>query len=188
MKKLLVGLLAITTASAALADGHAHNMVRFTNADNAANTRSFDVSFDTTTADNGADGTDVASNNLALNYARAFGQWQAGLTYKSNSPENSGASTTIGLSGYYNMEEDLLNTCYFAFHYDMMTAANDDKTNTISLEYGHRWLVGSAWGMNLTFAPSVVLSQATTTYDNDALEDQVMTSVGWNWAKFDVLF
>jgi hypothetical protein len=153
-----------------------------------ANTsRSFDVSFDTTKEVAGQKDDETANNHVALNYARAFGQWQAGLTFE-NTATSAGDDQTIGLSGYYNMEADLLNTCYVAFHYDMMTASSDDKTTTMSLEYGHRWAVGSAWGLNLTFAPSVAISQAVTAYDNSALEDQTMTSLAWNWAKFDVLF
>ena len=185
MKKLLVAIVALASVSAFAGTD---NMVRFTNMDNANNTRSFDVSFDTTTAKDGTKDNDTASNHVALNYARAFGQWQVGLTYK-NEATASGDDNTIGLSAYYNMEADLLNTCYVAFHYDMMKANNDDKTNTMTLEYGHRWAIGSAWGLNLTFAPSVALAQATTEYDDSSIdEDQVKTSLAWNWAKFDVLF
>lgn len=184
MKKLLVAIVASSMTAAAFA-GSA-NMVRFTNFWDSAANRSFDVSFDKTDNKDGTEDAETSSNNIALNYARAFGQYQAGFTFKNNN--NNGDTQTIGLSGYYNMKEDLLNTCYVGLHYNMTTASNDDKTNTIGLEYGHRWAVGSAWGMNLTFAPSVVLSQATTQYDADNKEDETMTSLAWNWAKFDVLF
>lgn len=184
MKKLLVGLLALSTVSAFAGSA---NMVRFSNMTDANTDRSFDVSFDTTENAAGVDDAETSSNHVALNYARAFGQWQAGLTFK-NKATSAGDDQTIGLSGYYNMEADLLNTCYVAFHYDMMTASNDDKANTMTVEYGHRWAVGSAWGLNLTFAPSVALSQSVTEYDDDSKEDQTATALAWNWAKFDVLF
>jgi hypothetical protein len=184
MKNLLVGLLALSSATAFAGST---NMVRFTNMTDANTSRSFDVSFDTTKEANGVEDAESANNHIALNYARAFGQFQAGLTFD-NKATAAGDDQTIGLSGYYNMGADLLNTCYVAFHYDMMTANNDDKTNTMTLEYGHRWAVGSAWGLNLTFAPSVALSQAVTAYDADSKEDQTHTALAWNWAKFDVLF
>ncbi len=184
MKKLLTAVLALTAATTFAAN---ENMVRFTNPWDSVENRSFDVSFGTTESENGVDEADTATNNIALNYARAFGQWQVGLTYK-NYTDSTGDDVTIGLSGYYNMESDLTNTCYFGLHYTTMTEANDDVTNSIGLEYGHRWNVGSAWGMTLTYAPSVVFTQATTEYDADNTEDQVATGLAWNWVKFDVLF
>lgn len=185
MKKLVMALVAMTMTASAFAAGE--NMVRFYGWDSGARSNSVDVAFDTTTNTDGTEDADSSSNNFAVNYARAFGQWQVGITYKSDADSN-GIDNTIGLSGYYNLESDLMNTCYFAFHYDMMTASNDDKTNTMTLEYGHRWLVGSAWGLNLTYAPSVAISQAVTAYDNDALEDETEVALGWNFLKFDVLF
>ena len=163
MKKLLVALIAITTSSVFAAND---NMVRFTNIDNTNTTRSFDVSMSSDDADN-----KTTEQNIAVNYARAFGQFQVGVTYRSYAGESGGnknAGTTMGLSGYYNLESDLANTCYLALHYDMHASSKngydfggknlgeDDTASTITLEYGHRWAVGSAWGFNLTFAPSVM--------------------------------
>ncbi|MFT6632447.1 MAG: hypothetical protein ACJAS4_002410 [Bacteriovoracaceae bacterium] len=200
MKKLLVAVLALTTMSAFAGTD---NMVRFTNIDNDANTRSFDVSMSSDDADN-----KTTSQNIALNYARAFGQWQVGATYRTNSGETGtvkSAGTTIGLSGYWNAESDLGNTCYVGLHYNMHAASDgsysfnggddaigeDDTATTIALEYGHRWNVGSAWGMNLTYAPSVTYNMTSYSWDasaNDDAKGKSYTSLGWNWLKFDVLF
>ena len=199
MKKLLVGLLTLTTASAFAGSA---NMVRFTNIDNDNTTRSFDVSFDTTENASSVEDSESSSNHVALNYARAFGQFQVGLTFK-NYADADGDDRTLGLSGYYNMNSDLLNTCYVGLHYNMKTfaeatdtASNGDVYATesveIAIEAGHRWAIGSAWGFNLTYAPSVQLSTTVTSYDSDTAsdkyEDQTKNAVAWNWLKFDVLF
>ena len=61
------------------------------------------------------------------------------------------------------------------------------KTDMV-LEYGHRWAVGSAWGLNLTYAPSVAYTMSTWSFDNDDLDDVNATDLSWNFLKFDVLF
>ena len=207
MKKLLLALVAVTMSATALADGH--NMVRFYGWDGGDRTKSFDVSM----SGNDVKNSELEKQRIALNYARAFGQWQVGITYISNTETTDGKSnitvdatdanggfdnyTKTGLSVYYNTKEDLKNTCYFAFHYTMGSftsdSANSDSsktdasTTTMGLEYGHRWAIGSAWGLNLTYAPSVAYS--TTTWDIDVLTDDVVTTdLSWNFLKFDVLF
>lgn len=200
MKKLLTAVLALTAATTFAAN---ENMVRFYGWDGGDRTKSIDLSMSSADADE-----EGKETNIALNYARAFGQWQVGVTYQTNSGSTAGTAnsdfdmTTIGLSGYYNMESDLGNTCYFGLHYlthstsdggelGDLTLGEDDKASTIALEYGHRWTVGSAWGMNLTYAPSVMYSMTTVDWDADADADangESHTALAWNFLKFDVLF
>ena len=188
MKKLLTAVLALSAATTFAAN---ENMVRFQNMYGDVETRSFDVSFDTTKEEGGTKDAESATSNVALNYARAFGQWQVGVTYKNYSTAN-GADTTMGLSGYYNLNADLANTGYVALHYmmsnDATSGQDDDVTTTIAVEYGQRWAIANAWGLNLAYSPSVTVAQATTAYDADGSEDQVYTSVSWAWVNFDVMF
>ncbi len=206
MKKLLTAVLALTAATTFAAN---ENMVRMYGWDAGSRATSFDVSLD------GDDAKEAGKNDrIALNYARAFGQWQVGLTYVSHTTETTGTAdskmvgNTVGLSGYYNLAEDLGNTCYFALHYNMHSTTSvgasastydvagaslgdKDTATTIALEYGHRWTVGSAWGLNLTYAPSVAYSMTTVDYDADANKDakgEAHNSLAWNFLKFDVLF
>lgn len=200
MKKLLVALLAVSTVSVFAGTD---NMVRFTNIDNANTARSFDFSMSADDADN-----KTTAQNIALNYARAFNQFQVGVTYRSYAGESGGnknAGTTMGLSGYYNLESDLGNTCYVALHYDMHASSKngysfnggddalgeDDTATTITLEYGHRWTVGTGWGFNLTYAPSVSYMMTSYKWDvsaNDDTNGKAYSALGWNWLKFDVMF
>lgn len=207
MKKLLVAIVALTSVSV-FADHH--NMVRMYGWDNGNRASTFDVSLSSDDADEKGE-----SQRIALNYARAFGQYQVGITYISDSATTNGtadskqAGTTTGLSFYYNMEEDLKNTCYLALHYNMHASSSDtgqawnfgagdrlalgedDTATTIALEYGHRWAVGSAWGFNLTYAPSVMYSMTTISWDDSAKDDTNgtnQTDLAWNFLKFDVLF
>jgi hypothetical protein len=193
MKKLLVIAVAALMTSTAFAQKH---MVRFYGWDDGATSNSFDVSFDTTKNSGGTEDANSASNKLFLNYAYALNNtWQVGLTYKN---ENTGTNegSTIGLSAYWNKDGNLLDTCYFAFHYDMMSTAKgtyngvgeDDSGSMMTLEYGHRFNLGKAWGFNLTYSPSVALSQSTIAYDADGSEDQTTSALAWNWLKFDLLF
>lgn len=183
MRKLLVAAVAVVMTTSAFAQS---NMVRFTNFWDSTETRSFDVSFGTEKDKGGVKDANSATSNVALNYARAFGQYQVGFTYKNYNSANTNMNT-VGLSAYYNMAKDLTNTCYVGLHYDMAKNKSDDKTNTITVEYGHRFNIGSAWGMNLTYAPSLAYSQATTELDAGG-EDAVKSNLTWNWAKVDVLF
>lgn len=215
MKKLLAAVLTVATFSAIASE---HNMVRFYGWDGGDRTQSFDFSMSGNDADKAK-----ADQNIALNYARAFGQWQVGITYKSMTSTVDGDSsgsvnaqsseisydngTTTGLSVYYNSKSDLKNTCYFAFHYNMtaytadsvsftdengtatnVTTDTDASLTEMALEYGHRWAVGSAWGFNLTYAPSVAYTMGTWSFDANGVDDIATTDLSWNFLKFDVLF
>ena len=204
MKKLLVAVLALTTASAFAGTD---NMVRMYGWDGGDRAKSFDVSM------TGDDAEEAGkSSNIALNYARAFGQWQVGITYRTWSAATTGTAdsdasgTTMGLSGYYNLESDLGNTCYVALHYNMHSSGDggysfdgghqalgeDDTATSIVLEYGHRWTVGSGWGLNLAYAPSVTYTMTSYAWDADDVQDDAVgksyTDLGWNFLKFDVMF
>lgn len=205
MKKLLLAVVAMTMTASAFAAGE--NMVRLYGFDTGARAQSVDFRMASDDAEEG-----MSYQNIALNYARAFGQWQVGLTYKSASlSDNSGnesGGTTMGLSGYYNLDSDLQNTCYFALHYLTHTPtadggyaddnsglgedlAEDDTATSIVLEYGHRWSIGTGWGFNVTYAPSVMYTMNTYSFDNEAFDDSKgasETNLAWNFLKFDVMF
>ena len=205
MKKLLVAIVALASVSV-FADHH--NMVRMYGWDAGNRASTFDVSLSNDDADEKGE-----SQRIALNYARAFGQYQVGITYVSDSSTDTGSAdskqsgTTTGLSFYYNMEEDIKNTCYLALHYNMHASSSDtgktwnfggsqelgedDTATSIILEYGHRWAVGSAWGLNLTYAPSVMYNMTSYDWDvaaNDDSKGKSHNSLAWNFLKFDVLF
>ena len=219
MKNLLMVLVAMTMTVSAFADHHGHhghehprNMVRFENMHQENAARSFDVSFekrDTEKDDN--------STNIALNYARTFGQWQVGVNYRNFSGDTQTtdfgtppvtntsrvAGTTFGLSGYYNFSDNIVNTCYIALHLmrHQSTAGNyqtnfgelreHDTATTIGLEYGHRWHIGHVYGVHLIFSPSVAYSMTSFDRDNNFNDDNFgdsRTQIAWNWLKFDVMF
>lgn len=199
MKKLAIVLTLIS--SVAFAQKH---MVRM-DVDGNGSVNSIDFSM--SNKDNGT--TKSKSSNIRLNYAYTVApQWQVGITFGMNKTD-SGAATNatgteniLGLSGYYNMSEELNNTCYFGLHYTMTsvkdnftgtkstsaTLAKDDKANTITLEYGHRFNVGKLWGLHVTYSPSVAYSMETAKFDQAGKKDEKNNSLGWNWLKFDVLF
>ena len=115
MKKLLLAVVAMTMTASAFAAGE--NMGRLYGWDAGDRGRSFDFSM--ASDDSDAAGETSKEQSIVLNYARAFGQWQVGLVYQSESSETSttdNAGSSIGLSGYYNLNTDLQNTCYFALH------------------------------------------------------------------------
>ena len=192
MKKLLVVAVAALMTSTAFAQKH---MVRMYGWDSGDRASSFD--FSTTSNDKTAK---TATTNIAINYAYAITDaFQLGVTYKSYTGEEAGTDvnkTTQGLSFYYNVDKKVQDTCYLALHYNMTawgeaegtTAAKDDAQTDIILEYGHRFAVGSAWGFNLNFAPSVSYVMSTFTPDAAGQDDVATTSLAWNFLKFDVLF
>ena len=203
MKKLLLALVATTMAGSVFA--HGHNMVRMYGWDGGARNASFDFSME------GDDASEAEANQrIAINYARAFGEWQVGIVYKSvstveNSNGDETAGTTTGLSFYYNTDSDLKNTNYWGFHYLMHAASDgtynadelredlgeDDTATSIILEYGHRWAVGSGWGFHVSYAPSVMYNMSSYSYDSSANDDSqgaAETSLSWNFLKFDVMF
>lgn len=187
MKKLLVAILALSTVSA-FAQKH---MVRFTDFNGSTGFDSFNVDFSATKGAENTKDAESSKNNFNINYAYAVtSDIQVGVAYK-NETMTSGDAVTIGLSGYYNLEGKVNDTCYVAFHYDMKTEANDDASTTMGLEYGHRFALGSWKGLNLAYSPSINLSQTTSTQDEDSgatYEDEVTSALAWNFVKFDVLF
>lgn len=195
MKKILVAAIVFATTSA-FAQSH---MVRMYGWDfDGAGARSIDLSKES----NDVTGAKTDLTNIALNYAYTVApQIQVGGTYASQSGKDAGTKvgvTTTGLSAYYNMSDKLNDTCYFAFHYNMtsaseggtvngVTLAKDDKLTDMVLEYGHRFNVANAWGLNLTYAPAI--TYAMSTHAPDAGGDDVKgTKLAWNFLKFDLLF
>lgn len=193
MKKLLVVAVAAMITTSAFAQ---KSMVRMYGWDGGDRASSFDFSKYTDDRKN-AESDDM---RIAINYAYALTDaFQLGVTYDSKKETtdgdvDAGSYTKTGLSFYYNIGKKVNDTCYVALHYNMTSYADDatsgskdgDKNTDIILEYGHRFAVGSAWGLNLAFAPSVMY--AMSTYAPDAGDDVKATTLAWNFLKFDVLF
>jgi long-subunit fatty acid transport protein len=167
--------------------------------------RSLDFGYGKNDAD-----AEVKVQNIALNYAYALNdQWQVGGVYKNYKATvdgdvvaGSNGSTTMGLQAIYNFS-GLTNSNYIALGYQIQTleesdveseaGANDegdddDKTTTISLEFGHRFSLGNLWGMNFNYSPSAVLSQSTLDPAASGSDEVKTTAVTLNFVKFDVLF
>lgn len=192
MKKFLVAIIALGMTSAMAnhhgnhhhkGHGHTHSdikhMVTFGNFGDAGNSATFDLSF------NDSDTDADKSSNVALNYTYAINNsFMAGLFY-SNAKMQANKSSTIGLHGYYNLDGKAIDTCYIGLHYDMTNLSGDLDQTQISLEYGHRFNVGSWMGMHLAFSPSV--SYAVTTTETTS-GDVDSSALAWNFIKFDVLF
>lgn len=200
MKKLAIVLTLISSVAFAQ-----KSMIRFDVEGGAdSDVASFDISNsnqETSTT------TETKTTNILVNYAyNVAPHWQVGVTLGQYSTDNDGTTagkvTTTGLSGYWNMDEDLANTCFFALHYTMWkgdvdagdsvtyrgaTFEEDDSASAIALEYGHRFGLGKLWGVNVTFAPSVSYTM-TTFSDDSADEDFKTTALAWNWLNFDMLF
>ncbi|HXH74631.1 MAG TPA: hypothetical protein VNJ08_06675 [Bacteriovoracaceae bacterium] len=141
--------------------------------------------------------------DINLNYAFAITESiQVGGLYRSHLAEERGAvqastddTTTMGVQVIYNFHNKLIDTCYAALHYDMLTAkendnaGNDDfETNTLSFEYGHRFGLGKLGGLHFTYSPSATLAFANTEPGDSTLDDSSSTVVSLNFVKFDVLF
>lgn len=195
MKKLLVALVAMTMVSAAFADGHKNNMVRFDGLEqDNQNNRSFDVSFS-------SDDDDNEAQNIALNYHRAFGQWQVGISYRTYSTDDGTTNgeikgSTVGLSGHYNFDEDLTNSCFIGLHVETHEASegtymgigDEDSRQDISLEYGHRFSLGHLMGLHVTYAPAITYTMTSYDFDDDNNDLSSATDLSWNWIAFDVFF
>lgn len=201
MKKLLVVAIAAMVTTSAFAQ---KSMVRMYGWDAGSRSTSFDFSM----SGNDKDVTSATDNKkeeqrIAINYAYALTDaFQLGVTYVNDKTAYDGdvaadSYTTTGLSFYYNMDKKVNDTCYLGLHYNMTTYADDvtgasskdgDKQTDIVLEYGHRFAVGSAWGFDLAFAPSVMYAMSTYAPDADGADDVKSTDLSWNFLKFDVLF
>lgn len=150
----------------------------------------------------GTEGSDrVNQSNLALNYAYAITDtFQVGASFKKHKHEENGDvtsqgdQTTVGLQVIYNFAHKLTDTCYAALHYDMLNSKEagsaDDafKTNTLGLEYGHRFSLGTLMGLNFNYSPSATLAFAKTSPDASGADDSSTTVVSLNFVKFDLLF
>lgn len=147
-------------------------------------------------------GKNESTKRLNLNYAYAVTpSIQVGFNYKMSKKLTSGdlaaagdESTSYGLQAIYNFAGQLSDTHYVAVKYDMMKAKESDttgndgsKTNVWSLEAGHRFSMGTIWGMNFNYSPSATLALSSTEYDA-AQDDTSRTALTLNFVKFDVLF
>jgi len=197
MKKFFAIAIASLSFNA-LADHHVKHMVTlggYTTGD--AQDRALDFSYSSDDADQKA-----KSQNIALNYAYAINnQWQVGAFYKNNSTTTDGdvltaggSSTTMGLKAIYNFD-GLVNTNYLALSYGIQNIKDDatsgsqdgDKNTTIGLEFGHRFSIGTIWGMNFNYSPSLTVSQVSFESDNGG-EDTKTMAASVDFVKFDVLF
>lgn len=202
MKKLLVAILALTTASAFAGN----SMIRLDGCfDGTCDTLDFDMFSDD------VEDSEAATQNLALNYAMAFGgNWGAGLTYKSNTSTTDGDkadptysagetnydnSNSIIISGYYNIDGAWDDSCFVGLHYGMTTVEDGDATDdsgwkatSITLEYGHRYKLGSLMGVNWNWAPSVSYDMTTATPNADDSDDIKTTNLTLNVANVAVTF
>jgi hypothetical protein len=191
MKKLLVAVLALTTASAFAGN---MNMIKMDGC--------FDGQCDSLDLAMGSDDADKKNENqtIALNYSRSFGKFGAGIKYITKTDTKDGEAltvgdkmNTIGLSGYYNMAGEWENSCFVGLHYDMTT--NDDtavddsgnKVTTITLEYGHRFTIGAIKGHTFSWVPSVTYAMGTTDYSSDA-DDLKTTALALNMANVALTF
>ena len=196
MKKLLVALVATTMVSSAFAAGK--SMIRLDGCfDGQCDTLDFRMS------DDDVEDNESKVQNLALNYAMSFaGNWGAGLSYMQMSETTDGdvvdagdKSSAITISGYYNIDGSWTDSCFVGLHY-MMTDAEDSeagdddgyKTNTITLEYGHRYGLGSLMGVTWNWSPSVSYAMATEMSNNDDNDDVKSTDLRLNVANMAVTF
>ncbi len=195
MKKLLVALVALTTVSAFAGN----SMVRLDGCfDGTCDSLDFDMMKDD--ADNANE-----SQNLAINYAMAFaGNWGAGVKFMKGTETVDGDIAagseednyqTIGLAGYYNIHGAWDDSCFVALHYDMKTVSENDTTadtgwkdTVITLEYGHRFMLGSLMGMNWNWSPSVSYAMTKRAFDDDAKDDLNITHLTLNVANVAVTF
>lgn len=200
MKKLLIALLAITTASAFAGN----SMVRLDGC--------FDGqcdNLDLRMAGDDVENSDVALQNIALNYAHSFGNWGAGLTYKMNSRTADGDkadpayslggavnnSNEIIISGYYNVDGSWDDSCFVGLHIGLLTVEDGDATDdsgwkgqTITLEYGHRFKLGSLGKVNFNWAPSVSYAMATLDRNADGADDIKTTDLKINAVNVAVTY
>lgn len=201
MKNLLVGILALTTATAAFADGH--SMIKLDGCldDGRCSNLDFNMGGDDT------EDAEAANQTIALNYARAFaGNYGAGITYVQASETADGDISdanqsdnfnTIGLSFYWNKDGSWSKSCFAALHHMTTTYSESDQTDTtgndvmtdISLEYGHRYALGSAMmGVTMNWVPSVSYHMTKTSKQDEDADDINSTELRLNVANFAATF
>ncbi len=191
MKMFLCAIVALASLSA-FADHHQKHMVTLSGYEGNQTDRSLDFSNST-----GSDSLNknTTTSNIALNYAYAVtDSFQVGASYKNFRKEVSGVNDldsvkSMGLQVIYNFAGQLSDTNYAAVHYDTQTVTqSNDKTNTWSAEFGHRFSMGTVWGMNFNYSPSASLAFAKTAPAASGADDSSTTSVSLNFVKFDVVF
>lgn len=201
MKKLLVAILALTTASASFADGH--SMVRLDGCFDNGQCDNLNLLMESDTIESTDADDDTANTAFAFNYAMAFaGNYGAGITYKSMNKTTDGdvaavgdKSSTIGLSFYWNQAGAWSDSCFAALHYNMTTNDDNDTTDDsgnkqtdIVLEFGHRYKIGTFSGLTMNWSPSATYTMGTTAYNNDDADDDKQTELAINFANLAVVF
>lgn len=208
MKKFIALAVALVSLSA-VAHNHDHgdykHMVTLGGYEGDRTERTLDFYWSSDDAKN-----EKASQNIALNYAYAITQsWQVGGLYKNYEvttndkviQDNQGYNA-FGLFVIYNFAGKLTDTNWLKLGYtmknfeesdlqeDLVTAAgdDDDKLNTISLEFGHRFSLGHLWSMDFNWSPSIEVSRATNEPAASGSDDVQTTSVALNVLRVDVLF
>jgi hypothetical protein len=164
------------------------------------NTQDRSLDFTHTT---GSNNPNEMTRNLALNYAYSVTDAvQVGLVYKNYKYEEGGdvqpgddrSSVTMGLQAIYNFANQTSDTNYLGLKYTTQqfeesdNNSDDDKVTTWSLEFGHRFSLGTIWGMNFNYSPSASLAFEKTAFEAANTDDESTTSVALNFVKFDVLF
>ena len=196
MKMFLVLAVAALSMSA-FADHHQKSMVTLSGYETGTQTdRSLDFSNAMGSSPRTAGGNaHVNATNIALNYAYAVTDAvQVGASYKNYREEISGSSNSasvkeMGLKVIYNFAGQLSDTNYVAAHYNVKTEVqSNDKTNTWAAEFGHRFSMGTVWGMNFNYSPSATLAFDKTSPAASGSDDSSLTSVSLNFVKFDVVF
>jgi hypothetical protein len=202
MKKFLAIVVALSSISA-FAQRH---MVTLSGYENDRQDRSLDLY----NAFGGANGpaANARTRNIALNYAFAVTNFlQVGALYKNYENTIGGdqsaddqSSTTMGLFVIYNFAHRLTDTNYLGLKYTTQkfkesdvaevgdAGDDDDKLDTWSLEFGHRFSLGTLWNMNFNFSPSVELAFAKFAPAESGRDDSSTTEFRLNVIKFDVLF
>ncbi len=198
MKKFIVLAVAALSMNA-FASKHMVSLYGY----EGGNTTDRSLDFTNSTGDNSSN-ENIETRNIALNYAyEVVSGIQVGAVYKSFNEKTDGdlavagdKTTTMGLGVIYNFAGQLNDTNYAALTYTTVNAEESDvgpgndgsKTNVWSVDFGHRFSLGTVWGMNFNYSPSASLQFAKTSYDASGSDDTATTSVTVNFVKFDVLF
>lgn len=146
----------------------------------------------------------MKSQTLALNLAYAVTpEFGVGLTYISKSKTSDGDITdaeanddTTTISFYYNLHGGWDDSCFVALHLATVTTPDldadgdesGDKDSATVLEYGHRFKIANAWGLNLNYVPSVSYTMNKHAENADGSDDINSTELGFNVANFAVTF
>lgn len=193
MKKILVGLLTLASVSA-FAQKHMVQLGGYENARGAGLDRTLDL-YNTS-----GGSTHNTTYSYALNYAYAITPaWQIGAEFRKYDAELAAKATDeaieYGIFGIYNLAGRLTDTTYVGAKYLLGNretrdqAGNksaDDDSMTLAFELGHRFLLGTLWGMQYNWSPN--LSLGIIALDPDQGGDASRTELSFNVLKVDVLF